>query len=87
MQTHEDYKQLALNALDIMKIKYSESESLERLVDRIRYAMPIPSLDTEFEINELTVKISDAIDKKASFDDILQLLKKLDFEVGFLLWD
>lgn len=87
MQTNEIYKQLAFSALNIMKIRYSEDETIEKLVNRIRYAMPMPSIDTEFEINRLTVEISDAIEKNGSVDDIARLLEKLDFEVSFLLWD
>lgn len=87
MQTPENYKQLAFNALDIMKIRYSKDESIEKLVSRIRYAMPMPSIDTEFEINRLTVELSDAIEKNADVDDVVRLLEELDFEVSFLLWD
>ncbi len=87
MQTHESYKQLAFSALNIMKIRYSDDEPIEKLVSRIRYAMPVPSIDTEFEINRLTVEISDAIEKNGSVDDVVLLLEKLDFEVSFLLWD
>jgi hypothetical protein len=81
------YLELAKKALKIMEIKFTEEDTLETLIPKIRYAIRLPGSNTEGEIMLLSRQIADALETKGSVESINELLEKLHSEVTFLYFD
>jgi hypothetical protein len=83
----EKYRNIATRTLKIMEIKFKGDESLDKLIQRIRYGLLLPASSTEVEIKKLSMLIATKIEEQAELEEIDDLIEKLDFEVSYLLWD
>jgi len=87
MKDKNKYVNLAREAIQILSPKYSEKESLESMLKKLRNTILLPASDTEWQIRTLSEKIAQEIETEGDISNIRELIKKLDFEVSFLPFD
>ena len=83
----DTYEQLAHKTLEAMELKFDSIESIDQLIQKIRYAILLPGSETEGEIMLLSKKIADLIEQEGAIDEIESLLENLHSEVTFNYFD
>ena len=83
----DNYLVLAQEALGILKIKYSRSESLESMLTKLKRAIILPADTLEGEIMILNREIAAMIEDEADSKAIESLLNKLATKVNENLFD
>ena len=83
----DEFRSLAKMALEILGIPYSQTETLETMVDKLRNIIPLPASATEWKIRRLAEEIAGEIDARGNKSRIKKLLETLEFEVTFLPFD
>ena len=81
-------KETAIEILNLLNITFSNNESSNSLLDKIRTAMTIPATETEGEIMILCTQIADELNKiEPDENTISTLYQKLEHEVTYLPFD
>jgi hypothetical protein len=81
-------KETAIKILNLLNITFSNKESFNSLLNKIRTAIVLPGSDTEGEIMVLCIQIADELNKiKPDENTISTLYQKLEHEVTYLPFD
>ncbi len=88
METDKDYLKLAREVLEILEIRYSEEDSLEKLIKKIENSYRFISSTTEIRLQELARDIAAEIKKRGDVNRIRKLMKELEDNYNYSkYWD
>ena len=83
----DEYLNFARQVLKILDIKFSETEELNELILKIRFAIILPGSTTEGEIMVITKQIADDLENRVTTTKLKKLLADLEDKISYLLFD
>jgi hypothetical protein len=79
--------QYVQRALSILEVQYSEKDNLDSLLIKLKNIIVLPASETEFNMQQLCLKIAQSIETQQGDVEILVLLDKLVSEATYNLLD